>query len=186
MVEIWRDIVGYEGLYMVSSLGRVKSLGNGCSNNSKERFLKIGHNSRGYCIVKLYKNGTKRTIVVHRLVAAAFIPNPYNLPQVNHKDENKDNNDVSNLEWCTNEYNHNYGTRNARQSITMTNGSCSKPIVQLDDLGRLIRIFPSIMEAGRNGYSISHICNCCKGQRNYHKGYRWMYLSDYEEDSNNE
>ena len=104
--EYWKSVVGYEGLYMVSNWGRVKSIKFG-----KERILKPVTNSSGYLLVGLYKNNIEKKYSVHRLVAEAFIPNPYNLPQVNHKDENKQNNVVSNLEWCTHEYNNTYGTR---------------------------------------------------------------------------
>ena len=109
----WRDIEGYEGLYQVSNLGRVRSLNcrghKGCIGILTPRL-----DGKGYEMVALYKEGKARNTKIHRLVAQAFIPNPNNYPQVNHKDENKTNNDVKNLEWCTNEYNHNYGTRNER------------------------------------------------------------------------
>lgn len=107
MVEIWKDIKGYEGLYQVSNLGRIKSLGN--LQNRKEKLLKVNIYN-GYCIVYLYKNNKKKSYLCHRLVAEAFIPNPDNLPQVNHKDENKLNNRVDNLEWCTSKYNVNYSS----------------------------------------------------------------------------
>ena len=120
MEEIWKDIVGYEGLYQVSNFGRVKSLakyknGNGGSKFwRKERILKPANTGRGYLMVVLIKEKKRTTYILHRLVAQAFIPNPNNLPQINHKDENKTNNVVSNLEWCDNKYNSNYGTRNVR------------------------------------------------------------------------
>ena len=102
MVEVWKDVVGYEGLYMVSNLGRVKSL-----RGNKERILK-GYYHRGYRRVDLYKNGVMKHWRIHRLVAQAFIDNPNNYPVVNHRDEDKSNNRVDNLEWCTHEYNVNY------------------------------------------------------------------------------
>ena len=115
-MEIWKDIEGYEGLYQISNKGRVKSLGN--NKNRKEKILSCKPNNKGYLRVNLYKNGKKKHFSVHRLVAIAFIPNPNNLLEVNHKDENKENNHVKNLEWCTSEYNNNYGTHNERSSIS--------------------------------------------------------------------
>ena len=109
MIEIWKNIQGYEGLYQISNLGRVKSL-----HYNKEKILKPNKYGAGYYGVALSKNNKHKRYSIHRLVAIAFIPNPNNLPQVNHKDEDKTNNRVDNLEWCTNEYNMNYGTRNER------------------------------------------------------------------------
>ena len=115
--EIWKDIKGYKGFYMISSYGRIKSLKRIDNNNHfiRERILKQGDNN-GYKHVSLSKNGKTKIFKVHRLVAEAFIPNPNNLPQVNHKDENHSNNCVSNLEYCDALYNDNYGTRNKRIS----------------------------------------------------------------------
>ena len=114
-MEEWKDIKGYEELYQISSLGRVKSLKNN-RGNYREKILSNIPNKNGYIIVQLKKNGTSKPFSVHRLVAQAFIPNPNNYPQVNHKDENKENNRVDNLEWCTAKYNSNYGTKIKRVS----------------------------------------------------------------------
>jgi hypothetical protein len=116
MEEIWRDIEGYEGLYQVSNLGRVKSLYRVTISNSGRRYtcqemiLRQGVSTRNYRNVVLRKNCSSKTYSVHQLVARAFIPNPDNLPMINHKDENPSNNCVDNLEWCTAKYNSNYGT----------------------------------------------------------------------------
>lgn len=112
MEEIWRPVVGYEGLYEVSSYGRVRRVNKG--------LLKL-QNVKGYNQVCLYKCGIRKIIKVHRMVAIAFIPNPDNLPQVNHRDEVKSNNCVENLEWCDNKYNNNYGTKIERHKQTMFN-----------------------------------------------------------------
>ena len=104
MKEIWKDVVGYEGLYRVSNLGRVK-------NNRRPHILHIYVNNWGYCCVSLWKNNKDHKHLVHRLVAQAFISNTFNLPLVNHKDENKTNNSIDNLEWCTSSYNNTYGSR---------------------------------------------------------------------------
>ena len=122
--EIWRPVVGYEGLYEVSNLGRVRSLdmyvkvGYGNYRLHKGKVLSPTKNKNGYLKVNLYCNGKQKTIDVHRLVTEAFLPNPDNLPQVNHKDEDKTNNRVENLEWCDHKYNMNYGTRNIRAKET--------------------------------------------------------------------
>lgn len=125
MDEIWKDVIGYEGLYRVSSLGSVKSVtryvktvhkGYEGSRLIKERVLKPYLGKHGYFILTMRKNGRYKTEEVHRLVALAFIPNPDDLPCVNHKDENKQNNSVDNLEWCTRAYNNNYGNRNKKIS----------------------------------------------------------------------
>lgn len=114
-MEIWRDIKGFEGLYQVSNLGRVKSLpkytySRGYPQLRKEKILRPGYTGKNRCYATVVLNDGKG-YKVHRLVAQAFIPNPDNLPQVNHKDENPFNNCADNLEWCTNQYNVNYSAR---------------------------------------------------------------------------
>lgn len=118
--EIWKDIKGYEGIYQVSNLGRVKSLKRYSNNNAntKDRLLKPSFNKKGYLRVVLCKNGIQYNKTIHRLVAEAFIPNPDNKPQVNHIDEDKTNNRISNLEWMTNKENRNHGTAIKRMCIT--------------------------------------------------------------------
>lgn len=118
--EIWNDIQGYEGLYQVSNFGRVKSLERKIFNGenyhiSKEKILSPGKDKDGYFQVQLYKEKTVKMRKIHRLVAEAFIPNPNNYPQVNHKDEDKQNNRIDNLEWCDGTYNQNYGTSKIRR-----------------------------------------------------------------------
>lgn len=114
MQEVWKDINGYDDLYQVSNLGRVKSLNNKC----KEKILKNRKKKKGYEAVVLYKKCDKKEMLIHRLVAEAFISNPNNYPIVNHKDENPSNNHVSNLEWCTKIYNNTYGTAIERAKIS--------------------------------------------------------------------
>lgn len=160
MDEIWEDKKDYEGHYQVSNFGRVKSIKFG-----KERILKQ-HIRGGYYSVGLSKNGIVKTYLVHRLVAEAFLDNPDNLPYVNHKDECKTNNNVDNLEWCTHEYNINYGTRTER---------CSKPVLQYTLDGEFVREWPSARECGRNGYHQGHIAECCRGERKTHEGFIWKY-----------
>lgn len=117
MEEIWKDIPGYEGIYVVSNFGKVKSLQRTrkCSYGSirivYEKILNHKIDKDGYHIVTLSKEGKTKCIGVHRLVAQAFLPNSYNFPMINHKDEDPSNNNVDNLEWCTAKYNSNYGTR---------------------------------------------------------------------------
>ena len=164
--ELWRDIVNYEGLYQVSSLGRVKSLKFG-----KERILRLIDGGKGYLIVNLHKDGKAKNHYVHRLIAEAFIPNPDNLPEINHIDEDKTNNCVKNLEWCDRIYNNNYGTRNIKVSK-----SRSKPVLQLTLDGQLVREWPSTIEAEQQGgFQHSLISSCCSGKRNTHSGYVWKY-----------
>lgn len=181
-MEIWKDIKGYEGLYQVSNLGRVKSLEKTiyCQKRSnfkvKEKILKLGTHKRGYKTIMLHKNNLVKLCLVHRLVAKAFIPNPENLPQVNHKDENKENNCVDNLEWCTNEYNSYYGTRLQRSAEHQPR----KQIAQYDINGNFIRIWNSIAEAERT-LKINNICKVCKGEYKQTKGYIFNYIEKKDE-----
>ena len=181
-MEEWRVIEDYPN-YMVSNLGRVKSLN--YNKTGKERIMKQGI-SKGYCRVVLYKDAKQKKYLVHRLVASAFLPNPNNYLCVNHKDENKQNNKVSNLEWCTQEYNINYGTRNERvgkaNSILLKgkpNIALSKPILQLSKNGEYIKQWVSAVEASKElNISRPHICQCCNGKRKFCGGYRWEYLEE--------
>lgn len=163
--ELWSDAKEYEGLYQASNIGRVKSIKFG-----KERILKPFTNSSGYLQVSLFKNGKKKNFYVHRLVAEAFLPNPDNLPCVNHKDEDKTNNNVNNLEWCNCRYNVNYGTRNKR--IGKSN---SKKVLQYTLDGEFVREWQSTMECGRNGFNQGHVVACCRGERKIHKDFIWRY-----------
>ena len=173
-IEIWKDIKDYEGLFQVSNLGRVKSLGNGGTYKTS-RIRKFYKNKGGYLQVQLCKDGKRKWFRVNRLVASAFLENPDNLPCVNHRNEIKTDNRAENLEWCSYEDNINHGTRNKRVSKAMTNGKLSKPVIQLSLDGKLIREWPSTAECGRNGFNIGHVAACCRGEEKTHKGFLWMY-----------
>ena len=168
-IEYWKPIPGYEE-YEVSNFGRVRSLKFG-----KVRILKPGK-TKGYLFVRLYKNHISKKFTVHRLVAMAFIPNPNNLPMINHKDECKTNNIPENLEWCDASYNNSYGTLPERQSQKQLNDPIkSKKVYQYTLDGVLVRVWSSVNEVARNGFSLGHVAACCRGERKSHRGYRWSY-----------
>ena len=184
MTEIWKDVKGYEGLYKVSNHGEVWS-------ERKQGLLKKGKSGREYYRVVLTKNKEKKYFDVHRLVATHFVDNPFEKPCVNHIDENKTNNHVSNLEWCTHKENSNHGTAIKRREETMKHSSkweryierkkkeTSKPIIGISiDNGEIIE-FPSMNEANRNGYHKGNIWACINGQLSTHRGHRWFYKHDY-------
>lgn len=166
MEEIWKETHRRKG-YEVSNLGRVRHNG---------RVLKASCNPKGYMVVRL---GRKVCCTVHRLVAECFVPNPDGLPQVNHKDENKQNNAASNLEWCTCKYNINYGTALQRMAATNRelygNGrKCGKSIAQYKN-GKLVQVFVSGAEAARQTGCV-HAYKVANGTRKSDKGYtfRWV------------
>ena len=176
MEEIWKDISDYEGLYQVSNTGKIKSLN--YRHTGREKIMKHSVNNKGYLIVKLWKNRKVKSFRLHRLVAEAFIPNPNNLPFINHKSEIKTQNNVENLEWCDQKYNNNYGTRKERVIEKQINGKCSKLVLQIDKTtNEVIAEFPSINEVQRQ-LGISHISECCLGKRNTAGGYKWKYKEE--------
>lgn len=181
MEEVWRPVVGYEGLYEVSNLGRIRSLDryvkswNSESKLTKGRILRMKKYSNGYLNVSLCKCGDIKTCSVHRLVAQAFLPNPDGLPCVNHKDNDRTNNRVENLEWCDWKYNNNYGDHNEKLSQSKINGKCSKKVYQFTLDGKLVREWPSTAECGRNGFISTSVSYCCRGERKTHRGFKWSY-----------
>lgn len=186
--EVWKPVKGFEGFYEISNYGRVKSKERYvlCKNKPtkiKGKILKFGINSSGYCFVIMVKDNIRKMHLVHRLVAEHFIPNVNNLPQINHIDENKENNHVSNLEWCTAKYNVNYGMRSQKVSEKLrgryNREDISKKIKQLSKEGMLIHIFPSIREANRAiGKPSRHISECCHHKRKTAYGYRWEFVKE--------
>lgn len=189
-VEIWLDIPGWEGLYQVSNLGRVRSLDRFVEVNvfgkRKGKQIKKGkvlnlvlHNGAGKhpeYMVGLSKNGKSKNMYVHRLVAMAFIPNPDGLPEVNHKDENSLNNVESNLEWCDRTYNYYYGTRVERVNKSNRKSRLCKPVIQYTVQGEYIREWSSVHEIERElGFSQGSISYCCTFNGNQSHGYKWRY-----------
>ena len=164
MDEIWKDIKYYEGHYQVSNLSRVKSIKFG-----KEIIMKQNIR-RGYYYVCLSKNGIAKNYFVHRLVAEAFLDNPNNLPCINHKDECKTHNWLSNLEFCDYKYNTNYGTAIEKQTTKR-----SKIVLQYDLNGNLIKEWKSASECGRNGFNQGNVSACCRGEKPQYKNYIWKY-----------
>lgn len=169
IVEEWKDVVGYEGLYKVSNLGRVKSLKkNGVAHDKLLRAFDL--RGLGYMSVRLSKDNKGKTHKVHRLVAQAFIQNPNNLPQVNHKDENKSNNFVYNLEWCDNSYNINYGTRNDKMASKLY-----KKVNCYTIDGVFIKQYPSVKATEEDGFNATNVSHCLSGRRKNHKGYVFRF-----------
>ena len=167
--------------YLVTSYGRILSLKHG-----DIRELKQSVNNREYFQVNLSKNGKIYKKLVHRLVAQAFIPNPDNKIQVNHIDEDKTNNCVSNLEWVTAKENCNHGTRNERMSKSLsdgrmkgTNNPMARAVVGFKIDGCDIKYYKYINECKKDGFNESHIAGCCKGKRKSHGGYTWFYADEF-------
>lgn len=190
--EEWRPVVGYEGLYEVSNLGRVRSL-NYKKKKGNIQILTPSLNKQGYLKLHLVKEKKVTTRPIHRLVAETFIPNddPEHKTQCNHKDECKTRNFVwvnedgsidpekSNLEWMTPKDNTNWGTCIERRIRSFKdNGKLSKPVAQIAPDGTIVKIWPSTKEAGRNGFQQSNIWFCCLGKYGHktHRGFRWEYV----------
>lgn len=169
MNEVWKDVEGYERLYEVSNLGRVKSLKFG-----KERILKPRKNCKfGYVAVVLCKNGELKKILVHRLVGKAFVPGWFNGAVINHKDHNPLNNIVSNLEWTTQKDNN---SSEKSFSPKILKKLFSKKVLQFTKNGTFVREWLSTHEIERGlGFNCSNICQCCNGNRKSAHGFVWKY-----------
>lgn len=186
-MEEWKDIIGYEGYYEVSTSGLIRSVDRLVKNGHAE-YIRKGHvltpslSNSGYLQVRLSIRQEIKPFYVHRLVAEAHIKNPNNLPQINHKDEDKTNNKVENLEWCSRKYNMNYGTfpqRRLEKALRERNDeSRSKKVYQYDYNGSLINFFASLHEVERcTGIKQDKISKSCrkKGSRRTCNGYVWSF-----------
>lgn len=180
-IEIWKPIKGFEDTHYVSNFGRIRSIPRFTAQNhyTAGRILRQEKVWTGYKRIHL-RNGSKSgKFYVHRLVAAAFIPNPNNWPYVNHRDECKDNNNVANLEWCTQLYNIKYGSRSRRaldKCNALHSANAEKPIVQLLN-GKIINTFPSIHEAARcTNIGFKMISRVCNNIRTHTHGYTFKFL----------
>lgn len=194
--EEWKDVVGYEGYYMVSTFGRVISLGRYVVNSIKSnRWVKpkllslnkhtTKHRKNPYhrYMVHLNKHRHRKAITLHRVVATAFIENPNNYPCIDHIDGDPLNNKASNLRWCTHIMNMNNPVTTERISVSKKgkyNTCKSKPVVQLDSNDNVIKIYPSACESHREGFNQGSVSACCRGKLKHHHGFKWMFMSDYE------
>ena len=189
--EIWKDVAEYEGFYKVSNKGNIHSVERRNSRGYRlgGRILKPKYDGKGYPQVNLHKNGKSKTTTVHRLVAEAFIPNPKGFLEVNHKDENKSNNESSNLEWCTHKYNMNHGTLKERTAQAL-----SKKVKATNIKTGEVLTFNSAKEAERKGYNASVVSMACRGVYKAstgklvgdgctYKGLRWSYKMVEESES---
>ena len=175
MKEIWKDIEGYEGLYQISSLGKVKSLPKITFNakgqyKTKERILKYGKNQYGYFQISLWKDGKRKNKPIHKLIATMFIPNPKKYKIINHIDGNKQNNNIQNLEWCTQKHNVKEAYRLGLTSKRY------KSVNQYDLHNNFIKTWKSIAEINKKlKIDESSIVRCCKGRQNKAGNYIWRY-----------
>ena len=173
MEEIWKDIKDYEGLYQVSNLGNIKSLLRKRVDRNQilqEKILTKYIKNNGYEVVTLFKNNKEKKCLIHRLVAQAFIKNPNNYKEINHKDENKLNNNVNNLEYCTRKYNCNYGARNKKHY---------KKVKQYDLDGNFIKEWESIISIKKyfnKPNNCGDISSCLNGRQKTAFGYIWKYI----------
>ena len=184
--EVWKPIKDYEGWYEASTLGRIRSVNRSFKDKSgrvrtfKGRVLKPAKVSKkGYLGVMLCRNGSQKTKKVHRLVAETFLPNPSNLPEVNHKDENVGNNCVDNLEWATTKYNCRYGTRSQRIGENNKKPKRKYTVYQLDKEDNVVKVFDSVRQASKQtGICYDSIRKCGLGEPYYKTagGYKWKMV----------
>lgn len=187
MQEIWKDVKGYEGLYQVSNLGNVKSKSR-VVNNRKiiGKILTPADTSKGYLGVSLYKNGSKKTASIHKLVAIAFIPKVKNKPQINHKDGDKHNNKVDNLEWCNGSENLKHAFELGLKKPSKTslgkfgeNHPNSKKVIQYDLNNKKIREFACLSDIKRElNFNLGNLSECCNGTRKTAYGFIWRYANE--------
>lgn len=181
-MEIWKDIEGYEGLYQVSNLGRIKSFPRRGTHVKVEHILSTNKNHKGYLVVILTKKCKRKKFSIHRLVAKAFISNPNNLPQVDHIDDNKENNRVENLQWITNEDNRKKawltGAITLEKNYKRGKDNCHARIVNQYDLnGNFIKKWYCIKDIqDKLGFDNRNISACCRKKRPTAYGYKWEYL----------
>jgi len=161
-------------VYLISNYGNIKSTN--FHGTGKTQLLK-SRNVCGYSSVTLYIDKKRKYYLVHRLVAKAFLNNPLDLPCVNHKDENKSNNFVDNLEYCTHKYNCLYGTRISRISKALR-----KPIIGVNILSNETIIFDSAIQATKKGFNDTSIGRCCNGKQGQHLNYKWYFKKDYDKE----
>ena len=177
--EIWKDVVGYEGIYQVSSMGNVRSIDreivdvNGNIRKYTGNTMKLELSKEGYWRVGLNYKGSKVKFLVHRLVAMAFIPNPNNLPEINHKNEIKNDNRVGNLEWCTSKYNSNYGSAKYRNIEKIR-----KKVAKYSKCGKLIKEYDYMSQVKFDGYDQGAVSKCCNGIWEHYKGYVWRFVGN--------
>ncbi|WP_163579142.1 NUMOD4 domain-containing protein [Gracilibacillus saliphilus] len=194
--EVWKPIKGYENRYEVSDEGRVKSLKRKVLVNRKSgsyyntvpgKLLeptKVSGPNGGYLAVKLMRNNKGKTVKVHRLVADAFIDNPNDYPEVNHIDEDKTNNHVSNLEWCTRKTNVNHGTRkhriyshpNYKKRMKEMGETRRKKVKSINLKTGKTKVYESMLSAEKDGFANQCISKCCLGKRKTHKGHTWEFV----------
>lgn len=170
--EIWKNIKNYEGLYQVSNIGRIKSF------KRNESIMQPNDNGKGYLQVGLSKNGKRSYFKIHRLVAEAFIPNPYSKPEVNHIDGNKQNNTVENLEWCTTKENCQHRQKTGLGNIEAATKAKYKIVLKYDlKTGKILEEFESAKAAALSlGSNRSdNIARVCRGERNSFKGFGFKY-----------
>jgi hypothetical protein len=185
MKEVWKPVPGYESLYLVSNMGRIKSLPRLVSQKyrphmTRETVLRPQTRRHGYLSVWLYRDGTKRQESVHRIVAEVFCEKLPGRNEVNHINEDKQDNRAENLEWCTHKANVNSGTVQRRRSERIINNPArSKKIAQITLEGKLVRVWPSLAEASRNGFASGNISKCARGSSQYSHayGYLWRYVT---------
>lgn len=192
MEEIWKPVKEYENLYMISNLGKVRSLDR-ITRNGRGDFIKKGKmltniiNNMGYEYVMLKGENESKKFYIHRLVAQAFIPNPNNKKEVNHIDCNPLNNRVDNLEWVSHKENMAYMSKLGRsnktgdwlEKIKQKNISRAKSVLQIDpNTNEIINTFKTIHSVKGYGFLPSSVCTCCKNKRGTHKGYIWRYAND--------
>lgn len=177
-MEEWRDIRDFEGLYQISNMGRIKSLARPCKGYGDkyavDRIIKPLKMANGYLEAVMFRDGKRTIRMLHRVVAEAFIPNPNDLPFINHKDENPQNNNVENLEWCTPKYNANYGNR--QKKCRQSSLKHYKPVYQMDMDGNIIKRWECMNDAMRAlSIDSTQISRVCKGKNCTAGGFIWRY-----------
>ena len=203
---MWKDIKGYEGIYQISDTGQVRSLSRyvKCRNGVREvksKILTPVNVGGGYKQVSLCQHSKCKRALLHRLIAEAFIPNPDNLPCINHKDGNPSNNAIDNLEWCTYGYNSNYYICKERQRLHMLeryqndtkflddckkrldkwHNRCKKKVCQIDLNNNLVKIWDSTTATAKDGFIPNDVGQCANHKRNTHHGFKWVWYEDYND-----